>query len=440
MKAFRSSFYLFLFVLLLSFIFTFFIILNLCPDRTFAADDQVQQIYSKCVQLYSEYMQAVNNNLDGDTINKKFNEYKSALENYKNLLNKSGGDEILKKISELPDNTVNAFNSSRIQDIVNSGIDAGASTKTATVLSSAVLKTSGVVTASVLNVRSGPWGEIIGTFNSGSKVEIISKQGSWYKVLYNGREAYIHSGYVATADSIATAYDGYVTSAGLNVRSAPFGNILGVLNQGTAIEVLEKKGDWLVIKYDGREAFVHSDYISKSTSPPAVKENTAASSQPSSPVSSYAASSANNMGVNLKSFTAGFNSSADMIGGPVPPARITSTFGPRELFGKNYHYGVDIAVPTGTPLRSLGSGKVISTNYDYGGGKGIIIKYDNGYTSVYYHCRDANVSAGDTVKKGDIVGHSNNTGAHTTGPHLHFGLKDAGNKYIDPLKVPSLWY
>lgn len=392
-----------------------------------AESDQLKECYSQCVNLYSEYMSAIKNNLDAASIDARFQSYKKALDKYKDLLAKNSAGGELKKISDLPDAGVNALNDPSIQDIINSGGVMASQPPARAVgtqpLSGAAagysVKTSGVVMASVLNVRSGPWGEVIGQLNAGAGVEIISKHGSWYKVLYNGREAYLHSGYIATKDSVAEAYQGYVASAGLNVRSGPSGSVLGVLGQGTAVEVLEKKGDWLVIKYNDGEAYVHSDHISKS--PYAVAA-----------VSEVKGAAA----VSVK----GFDSGADMIGGPVPPARVTSTFGPRDLFGKNFHYGVDIGVPTGTPLRSLGDGKVISTGYDYGGGKTIVIKYDNGMTSSYAHCRDASVSVGDIVKKGTVVGHSNNTGAYTTGPHLHFSLKNAENKFVDPLKIPSIWY
>ena len=404
-----------------------------------AESDQLKECYSQCVSLYSEYMTAVKNNLDAASIDARFQSYKSALDKYKNLLTKNPASGELKKISDLPEADVNAFNDPSIQDRINSGgvqtlqrLPGAANAQPADAAAAYSVKTDGVVMASVLNIRSGPWGDVIGRLNAGAKIEIISKQGSWYKVLYNGREAYLHSGYIATKDGVAAAYEGYVTSAGLNVRSDPFGSVLGVLTQGAAVEVLEKKGDWLVVKYNGREAFVHSDYISKSRSAvPAVSEVKGAP----------AVSTAINQGANTAAASANsFDSGVSLIGGPVPPARVTSTFGPRDLFGKNFHYGVDIGVPTGTPLRSISEGKVISTGYDYGGGKTIVIKYDNGMTSSYAHCRDASVFVGDSVKKGTVVGHSNNTGAYTTGPHLHFSLKNAENKFIDPLKIPSVWY
>ncbi len=280
---------------------------------------------------------------------------------------------------------------------------------------------SGVVMAGVLNIRTGPWGSIIGTFKSGSKVEIISKEGSWYKIKHNGGTAYVHSAYIATADVPATGADGYVNTPGssLNVRTGPWGQIIGGLSHGASVELLGKDGDWYKVKYNGREAYVHGDYISKK------------------PVSSSSSSVASASSGSASSSSGG-NPSAGFGGRPVSGGRITSDYGPRDLFGHNFHHGIDFGVPTGTPLKALGPGKVVSTAYDYGGGKGILIKYDNGYTSVYYHCRDASVSVGQRVSAGQVVGHSNNTGAWTTGPHLHFAMKNSAGQYVNPRSVPGV--
>lgn len=51
-----------------------------------------------------------------------------------------------------------------------------------------------------LNIRAGPWGKIIGSFHDGDKVKIVSKEGDWYKIDWNGQTAYVHANYVATKD------------------------------------------------------------------------------------------------------------------------------------------------------------------------------------------------------------------------------------------------
>lgn len=278
---------------------------------------------------------------------------------------------------------------------------------------------TGVVMASALNIRTAPWGEIKGTFKSGQKLDIVSKEGSWYLVKYNNGTAYVHSAYVSTPDAPASGGDGYVNTPGtyLNVRTGPWGTIIGRFNHGASVELLGKQGDWYKVKYNGREAYIHGDYVSKS------------------PVSSSSSSSAS---ASAAPASSGGNPSAGFGGRPVDGGRITSDYGPRNLFGHSYHYGIDFGVGTGTPLKALGPGRVVSTGYDYGGGKTIVIKYDNGYSSVYCHCRDASVSPGTRVSAGQVVGHSNNTGAWTTGPHLHFAMKNASGNYVNPRSVPGV--
>jgi len=268
---------------------------------------------------------------------------------------------------------------------------------------------SGVVMADVLNVRSGPWGNILGTIKEGAKIEITGRDGVWFKIKYNGGEAYVHSGYIATEKAPATAYDAYVNTPGscLNVRTGAWGEIIGQLGHGSAVEILGKQGDWYQIKYNNREAYVHSDYITK-TKPECATPSPAPASG-----------------------TGGFG------GRPVAGGPITSEYGPRELYG-NFHHGIDIGVGTGTPAVALGGGTVVGAGWDYGGGNTLTIKYDNGYTSVYCHMQKFDVQVGQRVEQGQQVATTNNTGAYTTGPHLHCGLKGPDGQYMNPRDVPGL--
>ncbi len=428
-------------------VISLFLVSLICAGISYASgsDEAVlKECYSQCVKLFGEYKEAVRNNAGQDIIDSCFQKYRAALDKYKELSGKSGSDNQLKTSSDLPQLNNSGINYDAVQNIINSGAanqQANDGSKISANISSA---SSGVVMASVLNVRSGPWGEVVGQLKAGAKIEIISKQGSWYKVNFDGREAYIHAGYIATKDSAAEAYEGYAVSENVSVSAVQGGSSIGSLKKGEAVEVLEKRGGWVVIKFNGREAFARAESISKNFTGETSSGIKVSSSAPGNNFNLQASSSAMaNIGAKTETAAVsnnGFGTGPAQIGGPVPPAKVTSTYGPRELFGKNFHYGVDLGVPTGTPLRSLGDGKVISTGYDYGGGKTIIIKYANGMTSSYAHCRDASVAVGATVKKGDLVGHTNNTGAYTTGPHLHFSLKDAGNKFVDPLKIPQLWY
>ncbi|MGB9680197.1 MAG: M23 family metallopeptidase [Minisyncoccia bacterium] len=114
---------------------------------------------------------------------------------------------------------------------------------------------------------------------------------------------------------------------------------------------------------------------------------------------------------------------------------ITSPFGMRKSpygYGSEFHPGIDIAVPVGTPVKAAGSGTVTYAGWLSGYGKAIMIDHGYGITSVYGHNSEILVKVGQTVKRGDIIAKSGNTG-RSTGPHVHFEVRLNGNP-IDPMK------
>lgn len=110
---------------------------------------------------------------------------------------------------------------------------------------------------------------------------------------------------------------------------------------------------------------------------------------------------------------------------------ITSRFGEMESFRTHPHNGIDLNYPLGTNVNSVHSG-VVEKVVDYVDniGKGVIIKNDNGETSIYGHMNDITVKEGQRVSEGSMIGHSGSTG-HSTGYHLHYGEKLNG-EFIDP--------
>jgi len=85
---------------------------------------------------------------------------------------------------------------------------------------------------------------------------------------------------------------------------------------------------------------------------------------------------------------------------------------------------VDIANKVGTSVYAAASGKVIvakSGGYNGGYGTYIVIEHPNGMQSLYAHLSSLNVSAGETVGQGDLIGGMGATGK-VTGPHLHFQI------------------
>ncbi len=101
------------------------------------------------------------------------------------------------------------------------------------------------------------------------------------------------------------------------------------------------------------------------------------------------------------------------------------------------HHGVDYAAPRGTPVYSVGDGKVIKKGWDKGGGRFVKIKHNSVYTTVYMHFSKfaKNIKIGDFIKQGQVIGYVGSSGL-ATGPHLDFRFYLNG-KPVDPLKVKS---
>lgn len=99
-----------------------------------------------------------------------------------------------------------------------------------------------------------------------------------------------------------------------------------------------------------------------------------------------------------------------------------------------FHSGLDMRAAMGTEVLSIFNGTVERVTMTYGGGKTVWIDHGQNIKSVYMHLSDILVQEGQKVKQYDIIAKSGNTGASTTGPHLHFGLYLNGNS-VDPEKL-----
>ncbi|MBS4023332.1 MAG: M23 family metallopeptidase [Dethiobacter sp.] len=115
--------------------------------------------------------------------------------------------------------------------------------------------------------------------------------------------------------------------------------------------------------------------------------------------------------------------------------RITSPFGWRRApfsLRREFHKGIDIGAPSGTPVVAAADGVVKEARFRSGWGNLIII--DHGiYVTYYAHLRRISVKVGENVVKGQLIGSVGSTGL-STGPHLHFEIHENG-LHIDPLQL-----
>jgi murein DD-endopeptidase MepM/ murein hydrolase activator NlpD len=118
------------------------------------------------------------------------------------------------------------------------------------------------------------------------------------------------------------------------------------------------------------------------------------------------------------------------VNGPV-----VSGFGSRTINGSyEFHPGIDIAVPEGTPIRAAASGTVIFTESEAssgGYGNFTCIDHGGGLSTCYAHQTSFAVSAGQSVSQGAIIGYTGCTG-YCFGPHLHFEVRINGS-VTDPM-------
>ncbi|QDY78331.1 M23 family metallopeptidase [Streptomyces qinzhouensis] len=118
---------------------------------------------------------------------------------------------------------------------------------------------------------------------------------------------------------------------------------------------------------------------------------------------------------------------------------LSATYGKAGGMWASNHSGQDFAVPTGTPVVSVGAGTVVKAGPNGAGdgpayGNAVVIKHNNGKYSQYAHLSTVNVSAGQTVKAGQLIAKSGNTG-NSSGPHLHFEIRTTPNygSSVDPV-------
>ena len=111
---------------------------------------------------------------------------------------------------------------------------------------------------------------------------------------------------------------------------------------------------------------------------------------------------------------------------------ITGVYGSQRILNdipKSPHFGIDISVPTGTSVKAPASGIVTLTEDLYYSGYTVILNHGLNINSTFLHLSEINVNVGERIGRGDLIGHSGDTG-RSTGPHLDWRI-DWNGKRLD---------
>ncbi|WP_031004705.1 LysM peptidoglycan-binding domain-containing M23 family metallopeptidase [Streptomyces sp. NRRL F-5727] len=120
---------------------------------------------------------------------------------------------------------------------------------------------------------------------------------------------------------------------------------------------------------------------------------------------------------------------APVSGGISTPYRASGS-----MWSSGYHTGADFIASSGTTVRAVGAGTVVSAGWSGAYGNEVVIQHADGNYSQYAHLSSLSVSAGQSVGGGQQIGLSGSTG-NSTGPHLHFEIRTSPSygSDIDPL-------
>ncbi|HSW63226.1 MAG TPA: M23 family metallopeptidase [Dissulfurispiraceae bacterium] len=113
--------------------------------------------------------------------------------------------------------------------------------------------------------------------------------------------------------------------------------------------------------------------------------------------------------------------------------RVTSHYGHRQdpkYGGQEFHAGIDISVPKGTPIRTTADGVVSFSGWSAGNGNLVVVEHGMGYSTLYAHNSSNKVAVGNRVKRGAVIALAGATG-YTTGSHLHYEVWVNG-KAVNP--------
>lgn len=130
------------------------------------------------------------------------------------------------------------------------------------VMEASKIEIRGKVTAGLLNIRQKPTvrSKVVGQARRNSLLLIVNREGDWYQVVYDGKNAFVFAKYI---EILRNENKATVNTNNLNIRSQPNSDseILGVVNKGDKLKILKKHRNWDQIDYNGKAAFVYNKYL-----------------------------------------------------------------------------------------------------------------------------------------------------------------------------------
>lgn len=214
------------------------------------------------------------------------------------------------------------------------------------------------------------------------------------------------------------------------------------------LETKRAKADTLITQMQAEYASLSDEFLAAEADEAAVREqikkaetdyfNALAKEQAAAAAAAAAANKTSNSN-NSSSSSSGGASSGGFAFPLAYSTGVTCAYGPRvhPINGnKSFHYGVDLAAGMNTEIYATKSGTVTGATYGEANGYYVTINHGDGYSSIYAHMTNYVVSAGDSVKQGQLIGYVGTTG-WSTGPHLHFEILYNGSN-VNPMNYISL--
>ncbi|MGR3868359.1 M23 family metallopeptidase [Streptomyces graminifolii] len=261
---------------------------------------------------------------------------------------------------------------------------------------------------------------VAGTGGAALALPLMGATGAHAATTTSAPEKAVQS--VPVVEKTATEKSTAAKSARVTTYSVKSGDYLSKI-----AEEQDVSGGWQKIYQDNREAIggnpslIHPGLkLSLGEKATTSGTDTTKSSTPSGTSSSSSSSSSKESSATQSADT---TSTSTGYGLPVTGGTIGTGYRVAgSMWSSGYHTGVDFVVPTGTTIKAVAAGTVVSAAYDGAYGNEVVIRHADGEYSQYAHMSQLSVSAGQTVTEGQQIGLSGATG-NVTGPHLHFEIR-----------------